>query len=207
MPEVMDALASQRREYAEANALVVTPAMMKLERFQRPVLDEDGFATTEPLFSQADFDASGGSIRLPVEPTTQEQALAVFPIVFDAAEDALVELLALLVAPNSELADADEEGTVDDYLKKSSRKLLHAASLAQLMEIIVAAIEIVTESLMGDGESPLGKVVEAMTSQSLNETQSSTQESATESPETTVGTGEQSSTKPNGQNSKSLSSA
>lgn len=213
-PAVTDKLTQLRKDYAGVNALVVTPTLAKLPRFQRIVVDEQGNEHEEAMFTAADFEASGGEVRIPQDPPVSDQIMAVFPIVFEAAEQQVVELFALLTAPNSELADADESGTVDDYLKKSGRKLLHAATLEQLVDLAVAAAEIVTESLTKDGGSALGKAMGVMqgtdqepptAAQNSTTTPLSTADSLIEPVEPTVGVDATLSTAPHGTNSESLS--
>lgn len=219
VPEVSGVLARLREDYAEQNALVITPALARLPRFQREVLDEDGTVRDEPMFSDADFEAAGGEIRVPQDPPVMEQIVAVFPVVFDAAEGKVVELLALLLAPNSELADADEEGTVDEYLKSHGKKLLHSASFDQLIAIIVAAVETVTNALSSDGGGALEKVIGAITgveettegktpeTSPTAATEPFTQASQTDSLIPTDGLAVKSSTESVGENSKASSSA
>lgn len=213
VPDVMDTLAKLRTDYAEQNALVVTPALAKLPRFQRITIDADGNEHEEPLFTNEDFEAAGGEIRIPQDPSFTDQLIAVFPIVFDAAQDRVVELLALLIAPNSELADADEEGTVDAYLATQGRKLLHTATFDQLVVLVGEAVSIVMDALQRDGGAALERAMGAVTGRppasqpAPTQTESSTPESSIESPAPTDGTDEPSSTEPLGENSASLSSA
>lgn len=207
-PEVNDRLRALREEYADANALVVTPALAKLPRFQRTVLDEDGEERREAIFTAEDFEAAGGEIRIPQDPPLPEQIIAVFPVVWGAAETQVIELLALLIAPNSELADADEDGKVDEYLSKSARRLLHSATLDQLVELAVASVEQVVSALTKDGGSALERAMGAVSgtaprTQAPSQTTSSTPESLTDSAEPTDGPAEQHSTESPGEKSES----
>ena len=206
-PQVNDRLKELRQDYGNDNALVVTPALAKLPRFQRTVLDEDGTERQVPIFTDADFEAAGGEIRIPQDPPVSEQIIAVFPVVWGAAESQVVELLALLIAPNSELADADEDGSVDDYLRKSARRLLHAATLDQLVELAVASIEQVVGALTKDGGSALERAMGAVTGAAPttpgpSQTETSTPESQTASVEPTDGADETASTESLGQRSE-----
>lgn len=159
LPEVQQKLADLR----EQTFLVVTPELAALPRFQRNVFNEEGQITgTKPIWDDEDFRAAGGKIRIQQNPETREVILAVFPVVFAAAEKQVVELLALVAAPNSELADADENGTVDDYLERHGRKLLHEATLTQLIALVTVAVEEVAGSLAADPDA-LGKVAAAVT--------------------------------------------
>jgi hypothetical protein len=204
-PQVNDKLRELRQDYGDANALVVTPALAKLPRFQRTIVDEDGNEREVPIFTPADFEAAGGEIRIPQDPPMAEQIVAIFPVVWTAAEQQVIELLALLISPNSELADADEDGSVDDYLTKSARRLLHAATLDQLVELAVASIEQVVNALTKDGGNALERAMGAMTGsapKSANRTEPSTQESSTDSAEPTDGADETASTERLGQKSE-----
>ena len=207
-PQVNERLSQLRAEYADVNALVVTPALAKLPRFQRTVLDEDGTERQVPIFTAEDFEAAGGEIRIPQDPPLPEQIIAVFPVVWGAAEQQVVELLALLIAPNSELADADDNGTVDEYLAASARKLLHAATLDQLVELAVASIEQVVAALTKDGGNAVERALGAVTGtapSTPSQTTSSTQASSTESDEPTDGAAGPSSTEAPGVKSGSAS--
>jgi hypothetical protein len=161
-PEVNERLAALRKDYATENALIITPDLAKLPRFQRIEIDSDGKEKEIPMFSEEDFEAAGGEIRIPQEPPVSEQVIAIFPTVFEAAESQIIELLALLISPNSELAEADEDGTADEYLKKAGRNLLHTASLDQLVTLAVAAVEQVSEALVADGGAALERAMGAV---------------------------------------------
>jgi len=210
-PAVLERLADLRSEYADRNALVLTPALAKLPRFQRTIIDEDGNEHDEAVFTDADFEIAGGEIRIPQDPGVSDQIIAVFPIIFEAAEKQVIELLALLTAPNSELADADENGAVDEYLAQTSRKLLHTASLEQLVALLLAAVEIVAESIQKDGGAALERAMGVVTGsgspqESQTATAPSTQPSSSESQEPTVGAEETLSISHHGASSGSSSS-
>lgn len=209
-PDVLERLAELRKEYATTNALVLTPALAKLPRYQRTIIDENGVEHDEAIFTDADFEIAGGEIRIPQDPSAVDQIIAVFPLIFDAAEKQVIELMALLVAPNSELADADENGTVDEYLAKNGRKLLHTASLEQLLALMIAAVEIVTESVARDGGAALERAMGAVTrsgspQESPKATEQPTAESLNESQEPTDGAAAMFSTEPAGASSRSSS--
>lgn len=207
MPQVNEALADLRKRYSNEMALTITPQMAKLPRFQRTIDGE-----TRPLFTEEDFAQAGGAIKVPQDPPRQEVILAVFPLAFKHVEKQLVELLALVIAPNSELQREDESGTVDEYLTREGKRLLHEATIDQLLELAVAAIEQVSAALAGDS---LGKAVAAATGRQQEPqetpvtatpepTQRSTPESPTGSPEPTAGVEQTVSTEPLGVKSESL---
>lgn len=209
-PEVNERLAQLRKDYATENALVITPELAKLPRFQRIEIDEDGKEIETPMFSDEDFEAAGGEIRIPQEPPVSDQIISVFPIVFEAAESQVIELLALLISPNSELARADEEGTADEYLRKAGRELLHSASLDQLVTLAVSAVEQVSEALTADGGAALERAVGAVRgtgsqTETSTEMPRSTPGSPTDSDEPTAGPEAKSSTESPGAKSGSRS--
>lgn len=204
LPQVHDAIAGVRENTPD---LVLTPQLAKLPRFQR---DVDGHP--EPIFSDADFEAAGGTITLPQSPPRQDIILAVFPIVFKHAERQLVELLALVTIPNSQLREADENGTVDEVLTREGKRLLHEASIGQLLALATTAIEQVSEALSGDDlERAMGAVTGRVPApvppdpapENSPATPPSIHESLTGSPEPTVGPEQTASTAPPGMRSES----
>lgn len=199
LPQVQEAIAGVRENTPD---LVLTPELAKLPRFQRTVNGE-----RVPIFTDADFEAAGGTITLPQQPQRQDMIVAVFPVVFKHAERQLVELLALVTIPNDQLRQADEAGTVDQVLADAGRRLLHEASIGQLLALVTAAIEQVSEALAGDDlERAVGAVtgrVPAPTNPdpapvNLTETPPSTPESLTASPAPTGGPEQTVSTAPPG---------
>lgn len=204
LPEVQEAIGKVRDATPD---LVLTPELAKLPRFQREL---DGQLV--PIFSDADFEAAGGTITLPQQPPRQDVILAVFPIVFKHAERQLVELLALVTMPNDQLREADENGTVDTALAEAGRQLLHEATIGQLLALAVAAIEQVTEAIQGDDlERAVGAVTGRVPApvepdpapESSTETPQSTPESLTGSPVPTGGPEPIASTAPPGPRSES----
>lgn len=160
-PKIANAAAAFRLDYEQKNVERITRAEAKLPRNmrKRPVIDpetgeyreaEDGRIALElvPVFSDGDFDESG-VIEIPSSPTTQEQVAAVFPMIWKLARDEIVTLLALVTAPNRELADADEDGTIDEYLKTKGREILHEGDLDQIVEALVVAIEVLRDQFKG----------------------------------------------------------
>ena len=205
LPAVQEAIAKVREGTPD---LVLTPQLAKLPRFQREI---DGEMT--PIFTEADFEAAGGTITLPQSPPRQDIILAVFPIAFKHAERQLVELLALVTISNSDLRQADEEGKVEEILTREGKRLLHEASIGQLIALATAAIEQVSEALSGDDLGrAMGAVTGRMTApdpdpipapENSAETQPSTRESSTGSPEPTDGPEQTVSISPPGMRSES----
>lgn len=153
-PNITDAMVTFSREYEQKNVVRISRAESRLRRYQRatPIVGEDGepkmtdegfVATTlEPIFADDDFNADG-FVEIPSQPTTPEQVIAVFPLIWKLAKEEVVTLLALVTAPNSALADADEDGTVGEYLKKEGRKILHEGDVDQIVDALSVAVEVV----------------------------------------------------------------
>lgn len=144
-PQVILDMAKFTREYEDQNSIVITRAMAKTPRFQ-----DYGFGTR-------DFD-DDGIVRLPQSPSMQEQIFAVLPQIMDAAEHEVLQLCALVLAPNSELEAADADDSVDEYLKTEAKKLLHKADGDQLIDIAVVAATVAREQFahkLGDAGNAL----------------------------------------------------
>src|SRR5262245_44151242 len=60
--------------------------------------------------TDADWEAENNTVTLVKPPEFEEQIVAVFPEIFKTARDHVLELLALIIAPNSELRRADDQG-------------------------------------------------------------------------------------------------
>lgn len=131
-PSVLFDIASFTREYEERNSVRVTRAMAKLPRYEQ-------IGLTDRDFGDKEF------VEFPQSPSTPEQIAAVFPQIMEAAESEIVTLLALILAPNSELADHDEAGDVDEYLSKEGKKLLHSADADQLVDVALVAVDVLRD--------------------------------------------------------------
>jgi hypothetical protein len=163
LPEAFRALADFRREYAESNAIIVTPALAKLPRFQREIIADDGTVSYEAVWTDQDFAEAGGEIKLPADPSGMEQVLAVLPVVWDTAERPVVELVTLLLSPNAELKLADKTGQIDEYLAERSVELLHELAFDEIAGIIEVLGTMLGSALGGDaaGEA-VTRTAEAM---------------------------------------------
>lgn len=146
VPTIMEELASFSRKYEEENSVTVTREMARLPRY------------SSIGWTDEDFERNGGKITVPVSPSTAEQTIALFPTVFDAAETSVVELLALMVAENRALEDADDEDRVEEFLKVEGKKLLHRAEVDQLLELVIVVGEVLGDQFQGKVER-LGNLV------------------------------------------------
>lgn len=187
-PSILFDIAAFTREYEEKNAVRVTRAMAKLPRYE-------DIGLTERDFGDKEF------VEFPQSPSTPEQIAAVFPQIMEAAEGEIVELLALILAPNSELADTDEEGTVDEYLTKEGRKLLHSSDADQLVDVALVAVEVLRDqfSKKMDEVGKLRALVDPQAAAAaMREAKKNSPESSTDSPAHTDGATDERSTEPLG---------
>ena len=192
VPGLIDEANSYAKETQEKNTIRVTRAMVRNPAFR------DAYGVVEE-----DFPDGEDVLELPgAAPPTQEVIAAVAPKLMRTVPHQLVALVALVLAPNSELEEADETDGVDEYLRLASRKLRHQADADQLVDAATAVIEVVRGQFSGTGVD-LGKLAGALgvqTGPSPEEEKTSPnrasrrRRSSTRSPEPTAGLGNGSST-------------
>lgn len=144
-PRLQELAANFRKDFREKNTVVITQAMSRLPRFK--VLG----------FTDEDFASSGGSIEIPEEPDNQTIALNMFPHVFEVADRELRKLFALIVIPNSDLAEADDGDKVEEVLTRWGKKLMQEGDLDELLELLVISLDVLREQMLRKGGS-LGKL-------------------------------------------------
>lgn len=98
-------------------------------------------------------------IEIPERPTDEQKFLEVFSTAFELIEKEVVQLLALVLAPNDELERAWEDeanGAVDGYLKRSGQRLLFDGNIGQLVDVAVAARKALDREFEGKSEDLAG---------------------------------------------------
>jgi hypothetical protein len=150
VPELDDVLARFAKDWREAHPeRTISRAVAEL---QMPGARE----ITDEAWSRVDH-----QLTLTNNPTQEQVGLRVFPIVQRHAREHLVNLLALIITPNSELEEADEAGT-DLYAKggpvyRNARFVLHKARPTAMVNILVKAMEVLGDELReGDMAGALG---------------------------------------------------
>lgn len=186
-PSIIEDVAQFTRQYESSNAVRVTPDMAKMPRFKRWNLSAKDFGEK-------------GYLEIPQSPSSREQMFVALPKAIEAAESEVGQLLALLIAPNSELLEADDEGgdeAVDAYLKKKGRALMHRAEFPQLIALAVAGVEVFGEQFRSQEEAAgklRGAIVGAPQQTSSSGSDASGHDSSSDSDAPTDGRGEKSST-------------
>lgn len=130
---------------------------------REPVFDEHGQVTPglDPLghLTDADWEASGQKLKRPRSPGDMEVFLAIFPKVLDAAENEVAKLLGLVAMPNDEVTRRSSDGSLWDEVAAQGDHLLDAP-FDQLIELLVAASEAVSEQYQEKVRSRLGERLE-----------------------------------------------
>lgn len=91
-------------------------------------------------------------IEIPEPPADEQKFLEVFEKAFELIEDELVQMAALVLAPNKELKEAhneDRDGGVNNYLERRGEELLHEANIGQLVDLAVAVKASLEDELLG----------------------------------------------------------
>jgi len=133
VPDIAEQAAIFTRKFEHDNALVITRDMSHLPQFQNLGMTAD------------DWDACGGRILVPQDAPMELVVASVFPSIVESAETKLMRLLAWVITPDADLRTADGDDTVDDVIEASEKRLLHDASLDQLIDIAVVSVEVIRE--------------------------------------------------------------
>lgn len=150
--EVPDILADVTKEYTRRHVVFVTEGMARLPRWS-------GFTTED--FDTAEASTGKREIELPAPMSPQEQLLQAMPRLLEQARKEVVRLLAILIVPNAELQEADENDRVEQVLDQHKNLLLYEAELDELADLALAAHEVLTDQL-SSRKDRLGKMVESL---------------------------------------------
>jgi hypothetical protein len=152
-PELLHELADFTRTYEREHAQQMPRAAAEAK-----------FPQQAANVSEAAWEAAGNVLAVPEPPGIEEQIAFALPKIYGVARDSLVDLLSLLIAPNSELEAADADGKElygkEGALAEYRRQLLHDATLEQLVAVAVAAGDVLAEQLKAIDGGQLGKLLE-----------------------------------------------
>lgn len=126
---------------------------------------EAKFPSQAKNVSEEAWVASGNVLEVPTPPGIEEQIAFALPKVYKVARESLIDLFSLLLATNGELEEADAEGKElygrEGVLAEQRRRLLHEASLEELVAFAAAAGDLLGEQLKAsDIGGSLGKLAE-----------------------------------------------
>jgi hypothetical protein len=163
VPDILDKRAAFIRAYEATNYVELDRAQAMLryggkialrDQLGNLVLDGDGrpMLHESPIaaMTEDDWAAAGQKLRMPTSPTQAEQAWAIFPDVFDRAEDLVLKLLALVLMSNAEVKQLSRAGTdhLDTALEAQAEDLLDDSYGDQLLELAAAAGEVVDDQII-----------------------------------------------------------
>lgn len=238
MPNLQKEWGDYVREYERTHSIELDRVQAQQRFGSRPLVEDDELVYKKnakgedevvmiPSFldrmSEADWEKAEHKLRIPQSPSVGEIALQLFPDVFDAAQEYVLKLLALLITPNEVVNQKGRAGDkeLDSYLAARGEDLLDDGMLEELMELAVVGGETVTDQysrraaqlgnrlgnaarLVGIKWTPTGQTKEETTSTTSS---SSNSTSSTDSPGPTDGPSEPSSTTPDGSPSPVSSAA
>lgn len=147
-PTIMFDVARFERDFEASNKVQITRAMAKMPKFAALDLDDEDF-------QGKDF------VEFPSSPNDYQRFASVFPAIMDVAEEDVVKLIALVLAPNKVLEEQDEDDTVDEYLRAEGKKLLHEAEGDQLIDVCISVAEVLKEQF-AEKVSDAGKAFMAL---------------------------------------------
>jgi hypothetical protein len=186
-PKIGKDLAAFKQAYGDENQIALdrAAAEFKLGEAAREISDKA-------------WDSSGGVIRLRKSPTFEEQIVAIFPDLFEHAQQHVVRLLALVAASNSELREAYDDGDdagVDRMLEQRGRDLLFEADAEELLDLALAGVE-VGKAQFAPMRERLGKLMGQLGLQTAPTTETAPDPATTAKPSASPTTPPRSETRP-----------
>lgn len=159
MLEIVPSLDENMADFAEKWRASNPPRELSRTTAELELREQVGWITDEA------WEKSGGTVTITPRPDGVRTFLRLYPRLQKHARVDLEKLVALVVTPNSELAEADEAGKdlydPDGPVGKQRKYLLHNGTITQLAQVAVAAAEaLVDEFQAGDLTDAAGKLLE-----------------------------------------------
>lgn len=159
VPSLNKELAAFRSEYRKANSIELDRVQAKMRYGPQPVLDDEGepimqdgeivtIASPIDRMTEQDWERAGQVLRLPQSPTPTETLVAMFPTVYEAAEQPVQRLLAIVAMPNDDVTRHVRNGTIWDEVDRFADEVIAPAYLDEIMELAVAAGEVIDDQVM-----------------------------------------------------------
>lgn len=136
--QLMEEDVAYQRRYAEENTSRLTRGVARLRGYENWPDGEE-------------------FVDLPGMPAVEERVANVFPKAFKLARDEVLQLLALIVIPNSDLRKAEADGRVDEALREVGEELFYEAEWGELLELLAAASDQIRDTFESHRET-LGKL-------------------------------------------------
>lgn len=137
----------------KTNAFIVEYRSQNVDIIEQATL-EFRYPAEAAGVSQEAWDRSQGVIKLANDPSQAEIMAIVFPTAFELAGEKVVELLAWVVASDSELERKDAEGEVAiaEYIDSLRKQLLFRSDVDELFDLAAAATDVLRDQLAGKAE-------------------------------------------------------
>lgn len=100
------------------------------------------FGAEAAAISDEAWETSGGELALKQMPSPGERLAAIWPELLEAAEEPMLDLLAVISLSNKELADADDADEVESTIAGRRKELLHDGHPEELVELALAGYEV-----------------------------------------------------------------
>lgn len=199
VPQISKEIAEFKREYSATNVIELDRVQAKMRYGPTPIVNEDGdvqldnaggvmtIASPIDRMSEEDWERSGHVLRLRQAPSNEELMLAMFPLVYEHAEQPLLRLLALVSMPNADVERfaAESGDKLWSEVDVFAARVIGPAYLDEIMELAVTAAEQVEGQVMtkakGLGER-VGKLA-GLFGMRMTATSSATSTTSNESPE------------------------
>jgi hypothetical protein len=167
VPDLTDQVADFRKNYAERHAATLDRATVE---FQYPAKAAG--------VSDAAWEAVGQKLTMPGDASMPEQIMGVFPQILEAAKRELFDLLAVVMTPSSAFETGDAAGeTTAQITAENRRKIMHKATVRQLVQLILAAADHLQGEIDGAAsKEDLGKLLGLFGLQMTEEGQAESQQ-------------------------------
>jgi hypothetical protein len=181
IPGIFDDVETFKQEYKEKHREIITKEDLANPEY-KPVLEalnisEDDFNNSDGLVTDEINNRTG--IPFYRNPSDFDTIAHVFPKVWKAARNNIVDLCALLTITDGELEEHDKRGAVNGLIAERGRFIRYNASLDELLEIVSVGLIIVKDQIEMASNS-LGKVSENLTAMLGGETEEAAQETTEE---------------------------
>lgn len=160
VPEINRAMGEFRRAYVNENADELTRTEAKLRFGPQPVLGDDGevmlrddgevLVLPSPIdrMTEQDWEQSGQVLKLRRQPSNTELLTAMFPLVYEHAEELVLRLLALVSMPNADVDRYVRSGEIKERMDERAQEVIAPAFLEEVMELAVTCAEQVEGQVM-----------------------------------------------------------
>jgi hypothetical protein len=136
IPDLNKKVAEFNKDFRENNYAEITRGMMNLPAYANLNLTEQ------------DFEANGGPIILPMDPSRNDVIQHIFPELWELAQEELTRFFALLVISNSDLESADDSDEVETVLTAKGKEIIRAGYLDELLELFLVSWEVLRDQIM-----------------------------------------------------------